>query len=219
MRLTVGGLFLITALTGAGYIFFDHAMVEKGLVRLKPFRDQLVQTVDSLKKADFKSIPVPFFSKGKSENPSVEKPLVLRQNLTSAEGRTNTGEPIPVESPTVQSAPEITKPIVQPLQREKPISKRRLRKASRKKVVTPQASSNVSPAPVVKKPTTAPRTAAGKSGYEKLVGSYVSMKLMSGNEVKGILKEITGTEYKLELPGLGDFMYQHAKVKQIELAK
>ncbi len=127
-------------------------------------------------------------------------------------------ESVPVrEAPIVEASPVVQKPVVQKVALRKRVRKTRKKVSgtAAKKAARPVAKTALPPKPAPAKSAAVTRI----TGYERLVGAYVQLQLASGNEVKGILKEITATDYKVELPGLGDFPYLHSKVKNIQLAQ
>lgn len=57
---------------------------------------------------------------------------------------------------------------------------------------------------------------AAASAANGLVGSYVSLKLKSGREVKGILDSQTTDVYRIQLPGMGPFEYAASDVVDVK---
>jgi len=120
---------------------------------------------------------------------------------------------------TTQSETTVPAAEVKPPSSVKKYSKKKTRRTYKKKSSLARAGAAK---PVTRRSpsgATPVNQTGGAAGYGRLVGAYVSMQLTNGNEVKGILKDVTATEYKLEVPGLGDFIYQQPKVKSVELAK
>ncbi len=91
------------------------------------------------------------------------------------------GRPLPVPPATV--APKAVEPEA-PAPAVKPVRRRRAKAAS--------------PAVSASKPS---------AGASNLLGTYVTLKLANGREVKGALVEQTASLYKIELPGLGAMSY------------
>lgn len=83
-----------------------------------------------------------------------------------------------------------------------------------KRVRTSQKRKQVRRGPRKKAPA-----AKAKSADDKLIGTYVALELATGREVKGILEEKTATHYKVELPGVGSFIYPLENVKSVKPAE
>ena len=95
----------------------------------------------------------------------------------------------------------------------------------------PAAAPPVAPEPPAAKPAPKPHrrrrakpivssaSGSGCSAAQNLVGSYVSLKLANGREVKGALVEQSSSFYKIELPGLGAMSYPVRDVVSIAPAQ
>jgi hypothetical protein len=66
--------------------------------------------------------------------------------------------------------------------------------------------------PVAAKPT------SSASAPDSLIGHYVALKLKSGREVKGVLRERTAQGVSLEIPGMGPFQYPNSNIDGIKAA-
>jgi hypothetical protein len=77
------------------------------------------------------------------------------------------------------------------------------------------------PAPIAAKPAVKPAASPAKAAdsTDPLIGHYVSMKLKSGREVKGVLQARTAQSVTLEIPGMGPFQYQTSNIDGIGAAQ
>jgi hypothetical protein len=83
-----------------------------------------------------------------------------------------------------------------------------------------------SKAPLATATTKKMKTKSRRSGKKRavapkdpLLGNLVTLTLASGRDIKGVLIERTATSYKIEMPGMGPFTYDAAKVVAIKPAK
>jgi hypothetical protein len=85
------------------------------------------------------------------------------------------------------------------------------KKVRRKKVAAPKAAAAAPTAQA------APRKKrAAKVSADSLIGTYVTLTLKSGREVKGVLENKTPTAYMIQLPGMGPFEYKASDVAGVK---
>ncbi len=135
-------------------------------------------------------------------------------DLPAAEKSTEPVPPAPIEESKPIAAPETvanTIPVPVPTEAKlapvAPVKQQHRRRRTRR---------SAAPAAAVQSPKTSSKSAA--SG-DKLVGSYVSVMLKSGREVKGIYQGKTANQYTIELPGMGPFQYPIENVTSIKPAE
>jgi hypothetical protein len=90
--------------------------------------------------------------------------------------------------------------------------RRRHRRTRRVKAVVekpPKAAANAA----------APAAKPAAGGDDALIGRYVSVKLKSGRDVKGVLRERTKQGLTLEIPGMGPFQYQNSNIDGVKAAE
>jgi len=231
LRITVGGILVVSALGGGIYFGATNRTVRKEISeRTAPFKEQLFKNFEFLRKAQFKDLRIPGFG-GKAEEakttelvrvpPVAPAPVQTVANVPPVEPQPAAPPAAPVNTakPAEQIQSAAQNPPASPTPQKRKRKPRRKKAAASVKRLSPKGVTQAAAPASAPKAAPAAAPAASNAGYERFVGAYVSLKLNSGNEVKGILKEITPTDYKVELPGLGDFPYQHSKVKSIELAK
>lgn len=111
--------------------------------------------------------------------------------------------------PPVEAAPQVAAPAKKSVSKPKAAAPKPVVRRRRTRTTSAAAASKRAPAP----------KAARKPAADALVGTYVALKLKSGNVVKGILLERSATNYKVELPGLGGFDYAANTVAGIAAAE
>lgn len=200
MRITIGHILILASVGGVVALNFskrpDMAMLEDKYTSVISNVGSLMDLFKSGAGAS-PAIPVP--------TPAVEtKPAESENVLDLSKSTDAVPEPVkpaPVApaTPTIRPV-EATKTIVEP----DPLHKGSFRTRKTRKITKGR----------VKKTTVAAATSK-----DPLIGSYVTLTLDSGREVKGILEERTATFYKIELPGMGPFTYQANKVISIKPSK
>jgi hypothetical protein len=75
------------------------------------------------------------------------------------------------------------------------------------------------PVKAAKGKSAAVKKAAPSAAGEPMVGSYVSLELITGRAVQGILEGKTPTHYILNVPGLGPLEYPVENVKSVQPAQ
>ncbi len=166
-----------------------------------PYMDFLRTTKPKVKKAEV-SAPVDVPASVADKIPAAEAPAL---DKTFSEVPLT---PVPPMSAPVEVAPVVpVEPVPEATKAEvaKPVGRRRHHALAK-----PVAAASVE---------TPVKAASSRKNADKLVGTYVSMTLKTGNSVKGMLLEHTATNYKIELPGLGAFDYAAATVKSISAAE
>jgi len=200
MRITIGHLLILSALGGIAYVnlpeSIDIHMVKSKLGGVK---------------SEFKSL-LNLFKSGEAE----------QENFKNGKTETPAAIPIPTVPPPKAVPPAAPKPAKvksAPKRARKKAVKKSVRKKSKKKVAKRKAKRK--PKKVAKAP--APKKSAAQSAREEiikeLIGNYVSLQLTTGRQVKGILKEKTADHYKIELPGMGPFVYPVKDVRNVKLAE
>lgn len=183
MRITVGGVLLFS---GAA-----------AFVAVGPFKllepSQVLDQIDGVKKSaewvmGYFRAPAPELKPLRVEEVPAPPPAVPAPVEPTAPA-VNPPEPPPA---AVEPVPEA---VVAPVKK-----KRSRRRRARKTPVAAKA-----PAPAAAAQPAAPQKSAG--AQDKLMGTYVALKLKTGREVKGILQGKTEKEYTVEIPGMGPFQY------------
>jgi len=152
-----------------------------------------------------------FLRKGKSKK--VEAPAAPVELPAVTEDRLPFSEVPLTPVPPVEAPPEVAPPVP-----DNPNLAAPKAEASAKPVV--RRKRRPAPKAAAAAPADAPaKTATPKKTGDKLVGSYVSLALKNGNTAKGILVSKTATNYRVELPGLGEFDYAANTVKSITAAE
>ncbi len=113
--------------------------------------------------------------------------------------------PEPVAPAPVEAAPVVETPAPPPAV-VTPAKKKRTRRARAKKTMAK---------PLVKSAAPAAQAASKAGGEDKLVGTYVALKLKTGRDVKGILQSKTASGYTVEIPGMGPFQYPASNVVSV----
>lgn len=195
MRITVGGVLLFS---GAA------AFVVMGPFNLvKP--DLIKNQIEGLK-GSYEFI-MGYFNPPKSlslDSPEPSDPLVPVENNTVD------SQPSVEVVPAVESAvspaevtPSVTAPAA-PLVAPVPVTTAPVVKNSRVRRRRTKRAKAIPAASVVATPVGAKKSVGVK---DKLVGTYVALKLKSGRDVKGIYQAKTATQYTIEIPGMGPFQY------------
>lgn len=128
--------------------------------------------------------------------PAIEENLPPLESVPPAESEPAAAAPPATQVPVMEAEPVEVKPVIKaPGSNPKPARRRRAK-------------------PVLKK-----QIPAKAATNDPLMGSYVSLTLKSGREVKGILQERTASLYKIELPGMGPFTYNADTVVKIQPAQ
>lgn len=211
MRITVGGVLIITGIAVGGALAFNSVNLtsfERMTESVQKFREKILTTLgfgDSVDPAPV--APVKVETPKPLESPPSPPPL-----------------PEPAQSPTPQTAviqqpaPTVAvskKTRKRKARRKKPAPKKKVQKAAPAKAA-PAASESTSP---VTPTETAPPKPAKKTTGKNLTGSYVALTLKTGREVKGILQEQNASSYIVELPGLGVFTYPAENVTNVAPAE
>ncbi len=152
---------------------------------------------------------------------SVEKPVDSNPTRKeSASVDTSTLESSQPKPPTVPEKPATAEnaaaPAPTPLSVANPVASPTLKKARGHRRVPKLGEQPVQLA-LTKRPPHSKELRRKKSvgSEDKLLGSYVSLKLNSGRDVKGILKSRDEHEYIIELPGMGPFKYPASNVTAV----
>lgn len=85
---------------------------------------------------------------------------------------------------------------------------------SKKRHIAQKTAPKTSPLP----PTSAANAKPAISSSDPLMGHYVSVKLKTGREVKGVLREKTAQGITLEIPGMGPFQYPNTNIDGLKSA-
>jgi len=208
MRITIGGFLILSALGGAGYV----AVTKMDVMNLDRFDGDFKGKFEDVRNRLVSSIQ--FWKTGEIATPPDTTPLMPPIQTSTASATTEVAastltETAPTE-PVIAEKPPAAK-VVAPKKTTKKVKKKRPRKRTAKKKTKKKKTVKFVKARNPKK--------VASNQVQKLVGSYVALKLTSGREVKGILEGKDAKEYKLQLPGLGVFSYPVAKVKGVSLAE
>jgi hypothetical protein len=114
-----------------------------------------------------------------------------------------------IPAPLVEPTPEPEKP--------KPVFKKR-RGRKRAAVVAPVKKKAVRKPKKAAKASAAPAKNPAAASTPSLMGTYVSLELITGRAVQGILEGKTATHYVLNVPGLGPLEYPIENVKSVKPA-
>ena len=202
MRLTVGGVLILLGVGAVGgFVVSDGNHLSKALTRVKALSQQAGSLVGLSKpnETEPKDVALP---------PLSSEPLAVS---TDAAGLPLT-EAVPLkEEVPVTVIPEPTPQVVAPkavkkvrTRKKKPVVK----KAASKPISSSRRKSSRPKKPVVKSAPPAAKT-------PNMVGTYVSLELITGRSVQGILESKTATHYVLNVPGLGPLEYPIENVKSI----
>ena len=214
MRITVGQLLIVGGLGAWGALGplknleLDNAgiqhLVESGIRRVENLSDLFRSgAADQRPPASVSTVPVPVPE-------PVSQPIAADSALP-----VEAAPPVPAAEPVPAApAPAVAKPA--PKRAATRSSRRRTtRRARNTRSARTRATPPAKPAAAVAAPSPA-STPAASSGAGKLVGTFVSLKLKTGREVRGILEERTAAVYKIQLPGLGTFDYPAENVLEIQ---
>ncbi len=204
MRLTVGGvLLLVGAGAVVGFVVADGHHLNTMMEKIKG----LPASASSL---------TGFF---KSEEPAPQVPELPPVTANPVVASTDTAgmpltEAVPLNDVVpVTPIPEPTPQVVAPKKSVKKARRKRVKPVVKKGAPKPVAASRKtsrSKKPIAKAP--APPAAAKAPS---MVGTYVSLELITGRSVQGILESKTATHYVLNVPGLGPLEYPIENVKSI----
>lgn len=172
--------------------------------------DSLMSPVEGIKNSvkwamDFVKLP------GSDSLELVPTPIPVETNAVAV--RSEPSPEMVAEAP-VTVAPITPAPppaaLEEPVKPVAPVKPRRRRRRVRKAPVAAAKAAPASLAPVKK--------AAVKSDAaltDGLIGTYVSLKLKTGRDVKGVLQARTANEYTVEIPGMGPFKYPASNVLSV----
>ncbi len=222
MRLTIGGVLVVAGLAGSAVYFgMEPARLGQAVSKIRGAANGAMSLVGLYKSGDSTpeaySPPPPF--PGVSAGTSTIETVIPGSTSTSAVAVDNlpnspasasgyqpavaTSIPVPVAEPTPE--PEKPKPV---------LKKRRTRK--RAAVAAPVKKKAVRKPKQAAKVSSAPAKAPAPSSL--LMGTYVSLELITGRAVQGVLEGKTATHYVLNVPGLGPLEYPIENVKSIQPA-
>ena len=157
------------------------------------------------------------FGKAKETARSVKDEIASLVGLfrSGDRSREDTGEAIETAAPVQASVPSAPPAPPPPEPKVEPAPPAPAKAAPAKKTVRPKKRRvrRKTTAAVPAKPP-APKAAAAPK--DSLVGQFVVIELTSGREVRGILEEKTAEHYKVQLPGMGPFLYAADTVKSVK---
>ena len=111
-----------------------------------------------------------------------------------------------------------TKPEPKPAKIKPAQNKPSVKKAKKKKKTVRRKKSKKKRVVRKTKKTPVRKSKKKKNPAQELVGTYVTLELNTGRQVKGILKSVTTDLYNLEMPGMGPLPYLKKDVKNIRAA-
>lgn len=137
--------------------------------------------------------------------PVPESPLAPSTSAATA----NAAAPAAVVAPAAPPASVVKGTAVKKPLRKKRVARKRARSAKKVTAAKKPAASSAARASAKK----------GSGNVDRLVGTYVALKLKNGNEVKGILESKSASAYLIQLPGLGPFEYSFDSVIDVRPAE
>lgn len=206
MRITIGGVLLAFGLGSATtYFVLEPARVGEMKERFSKLSENAMSLVGLFKSGGEETSqeaynpPPPFGGSESSTSTVVE-------NSTAAAVIAPTPEPVEV----------VPTPTPQPKVKTTRSKRRRVRSAPAASVTTAKKKT---PTKRTSKSTAKPTAAKPTPPKSNMIGTYVSLELITGRAVQGILEGKTATHYVLNVPGLGPLEYPIENVKTVQPAQ
>lgn len=190
MKITIGHVLVVGGVAG---VLGLGPLYKMDFSKLFSKIENINFSLDTVKKL------IPFQKEIRSILPAPVSPMVVENPPAP---------PPPVAMPVAVEAPPVPEPkkISEPVQKKTVKSRRKARRKTKAAVAaTTQAKK-------------APAKSATKSS-NALMGTYVTVSLKTGREVKGVYQKKTATHYVIELPGMGPFEYPIENVAGIKPAE
>ena len=195
MRITIGGILLVGGIAAVAVVMGPSSNPADLL-------KQAVDGVTSLVKSVSGPAVIPIPSSVSSSNASAT-PVVSAPSVSTA---TTPSPPVAAVAVVENVAAPESAPAQAQAVPEKH-TRHRHRRARRSKTAVAKSAKTVAPSENAAKPA---------SSSDPLIGRYVSVKLKSGREVKGILQAKTPQGISLEIPGMGPFQYPSSNIDGIK---